>query len=391
MKILHVVSSTNPALGGVIEVIRLTCESLLQRGHQTEIVSVDEPSAEWLAGSRLTIHALGSSRTSYGYAPKLLPWLRENASRYDAVISHGLWQYPSFAVWQALHGSKTPYFVYTHGMLDPWFKQTYPLKHLKKCLYWPWAEYRVLRDAEAVLFTCEQERLLARQSFRRYQVNERVVNLGTSLPTGDPSAQREAFFARFPALCGKRLLLFLSRIQAKKGCDLLIEAFSQVAATDPALHLVMAGPDQTGWQAELVRFAAARGVGERITWPGMLAGDLKWGAFHAAEAFVLPSHQENFGIAVAEALACGLPVLISNKVNIWREIGEDGAGLVADDTATGTRQMLEQWLALPDAAQQAMRENAFACFERRFEISQAVSHLLAALGQAVDGPKTPAD
>ena len=96
-----------------------------------------------------------------------------------------------------------PYFVYTHGMLDPWFKRTYPLKHLKKCFYWPWGEYRVLRDAKAVLFTCEEEKLLARQSFGLYQAHEVVVSYGTNGPTGDAEAQRAAFLAQYPALAGK--------------------------------------------------------------------------------------------------------------------------------------------------------------------------------------------
>jgi glycosyltransferase involved in cell wall biosynthesis len=107
-----------------------------------------------------------------------------------------------------------------------------------------------------------------------------------------------------------------------------------------------------------------------------LSGDLKWGAFHAAEVFVLPSHQENFGIAVAEALACGVPALISNKVNIWREVQDDGAGLVESDDATGTCRLLERWLNLDKPARQAMRQRARTCFETRFEIRKAAANLL---------------
>ena len=108
-------------------------------------------------------------------------------------------------------------------MLDPWFKRTYPLKHLKKLLYWPWGEYRVLRDAAAVLFTSEAERHLARESFSPYRCHEEVVNYGTAAPTLDLEAAREHFLARFPHLRDKRILLFLGRLAEKKGCDLLIE------------------------------------------------------------------------------------------------------------------------------------------------------------------------
>jgi len=386
VNLLQVISSADPAHGGPMEGIRQTSEVLAQMGHHTEVASSDDPALPWLRDFSLTVHALGPGKSGYGYAPRMVPWLRENAARYDAVIVNGLWQYAGLAAWRALRGRETPYFVYTHGMLDPWFKRAYPLKHLKKSLYWPWGDYRVLRDAKAVLFTCEEEKLLARQSFGLYRANEVVVSYGTAGPAGDAVAQRAAFLSRYPELRGKRLLLFLSRIHVKKGCDLLIEAFARVAGADPSLRLVMAGPDQTGWRPELERRAASLDVPDRITWAGMLTGDMKWGAFYAAEVFALPSHQENFGVAVAEALACSLPVLISNKVNIWREIIEDGAGLVAEDTEVGTTRLLQEWLALPLPARQEMARRARRCFEDRFEIQIAANNLLEAL--RASGTKT---
>ena len=108
----------------------------------------------------------------------------------------------------------------------------------------------------------------------------------------------------------------------------------------------------------------------------MLTGDLKWGLLRLAEAFVLPSHQENFGIAVAEALACGTPVLISNKVNIWREIAQDRAGLVEADDEPGTTRLLEGWLGLPLGEQEEMRKNAQTCFQSRFEVTRAAEGLI---------------
>jgi glycosyltransferase involved in cell wall biosynthesis len=184
-------------------------------------------------------------------------------------------------------------------------------------------------------------------------------------------------------LHSKRLFLFLSRIHEKKGCDLLIDAFAAVAQRDPRLHLVMAGPDQTGWQKPLSARAAQLGVADRITWTGMLSGDMKWGAYRAAEAFVLPSHQENFGIVVAEALACALPVLISDKVNIWREIDGDQAGLIEADTLRGTQSLFERWLALEPEAREQMRGNALSCFTRRFEIHGAVDSLYRAISAGI--------
>ncbi len=385
MRILHVISSVNPSGGGPIEALKQLGQVHLNQGHTVEVACIDTPGASWLKTFPLKTYALGPGISGYKYSRHFVPWLRQNVTSYDAIIINCIWQYSSFGVWLALNslhkqGSYTPsYFLFTHGMLDPWFKRTYPLKHLKKWLYWPWAEYRVLRDARSVLFTCEEERILARESFWPYKCNEIVVNFGTATPTGSPAVQRQIFLERFPELRNKRLLLFFSRIHEKKGCDLLIEAFVKVVKLNDLLHLVMAGPDQTGWQAELQKQAEKLGIAEKITWTGMLLNDLKWGAFHAAEVLVLPSHQENFGIVIAEAMACEVPVLISDKVNIWREVVADGAGIVANDDLDGTTQLLQQWLAMSAAEQQTMKQRAKKCFTERFEIHQAAKTLIDTL------------
>lgn len=375
MRILQSIHSVDPAGGGVAEGVNQLGATLISLGHRVEIASLDSPDSPFLERSPLTVHPLGPGSSGYGYSAKFVPWLRENHLNYDAVIVNGLWQFHSFGIWLALRKTDTPYVVYPHGMLDPWFKKEYPLKHLKKWLYWPWAEYRVLRDAEAVLFTCEEEKLLARQSFWLYESKEVVASLGTSEPSGNPEKDIQVFFQRYPALVGKKLLLFMGRIHPKKGCDLLIEAFIKEMLANPDWHLVMAGPDQVGWQAELEKRAKALGATSRITWAGMLGGSLKWGALRAAEIFVLPSHQENFGIAVAEALAVGVPALISDKVNIWREAIADGAGFVAEDTIEGTRTLLRSYLGLSEQQRAAMRERALTSFRSRFEIQKAAENL----------------
>ena len=351
----------------------------LEAGHTTDVVSADPPGSVSTEDFPGQLYALGPPLTHYCYSPRVLPWLRVHAADYDAVIVNGLWQYTGFAVWRALHASDTPYFVFPHGMLDPWFKRTYPLKHYKKWLFWPWSDYRLLRDAQGAFFTCEEERLLARETFPLYRCSELVVHLGIADPGNHDDAQRAAFLRRYPDLSGKRLLLFMGRLQEKKGCDMLVHAFSAIAAARPELHLVMAGPDQSGWQQDLVALSARLGIADRITWTGMLKDDLKWGAYRAAEALVLPSHQENFGIVVAEALACGIPALISNKVNIWREIEADQAGLVENDTAAGTTALLRRWLSLEPEAAARLTANARRCFERRFEISRAASNVASAI------------
>jgi glycosyltransferase involved in cell wall biosynthesis len=269
-------------------------------------------------------------------------------------------------------------------MLDPWFKHRYPLKHLKKSAYWWPFERRVLCDAAAVLFTCEEERRLARTSFPGSSYEEQVVAFGTAAPPENIPAQRAAFFDHTPAVRDQRYWLFLGRIHPKKGVDLLIDAYGRLARQTSLPHLVIAGPcADAGYLRQLQDRAAACCPAGQVEWPGMLNGDVKWGALRAAEAFVLPSHQENFGIAVVEALACGTPVLISHPVNIWREIAEDGAGLVEPDTAEGTERLLARWLALDENTRRSMRATARESFLRRYEIGAAARSLVAALAPFV--------
>ena len=378
MKLLHILSSVDPHGGGPTEGVRQRGIRLTEMGHRVEVVSLDDPAAAFVRDFPLPVHALGSVRGGYRYSTKLVGWLVAHAREYDAVIVNGMWQYHSFGAWRALRKINVPYLVFTHGMLDPWFKRTYPLKHMKKWLYWPWADYRVLRDARAVLFTSEEEMVQARKSFWLYRAREQVIAYGTRSPPAD-AALREKFLDANPHLRNRRVLLFLSRIHQKKGCDLLVQAFSRVAADHPSLHLVVAGPDQTGWVGTLQAIAAKNGMADRISWPGMLSGEMKWGAFYAAEAFVLPSHQENFGIAVAEALACGLPALISDKVNIWREVQSSRAGLVAPDTLHGTHALLQQWLVLTSEERAAMGTAARNLFERSFTVEAMAIGLLEAV------------
>lgn len=385
MKILRSIHSLNPAIGGPMESVRQSSAVLARRGHEVEVVCVDAPSDPWIRKAELTVHALGPARGSYGYAPAFAQWLAERRTVYDAVVVHGLWQYTSFGVWRALRGTPTPYFVFPHGMLDPWFNRAYPLKYIKKLLYWPWAEYRVLRDAAAVLFTSEEERRLARESFPLYRCREVVVNYGTGAPPADLEGARREFLNSFPHLAGKAFLLFLGRLHEKKGCDLLIEALAALQRPDSgaaSLHLVLAGPAADDAYLQRLKALVRESFGERdanITFAGMLSGALKWGAFSAADAFILPSHQENFGIAVVEALACGTPVLVSDKVNIWREIVDDGAGFAEPDDREGTRRLIERWSGTPASQRDEMRRNARACFTQRFHIERAVDSLVEVL------------
>jgi glycosyltransferase involved in cell wall biosynthesis len=370
MKVLHCTHSLSPLVGGPSRFIEQAACLSREFDMAVEVACLDSPDETWIESFPCPVHAFGPALGKYGYSNRLLRWLSDNAGNFDVVVVNGIWQYTSLAAWLACRAAKAPYVVFPHGMLDPWFNAAYRLKHLKKLLYWLPIEYRVLRDAAAVFFTAEEECERARLSFQPYNVREVVVGYGTTAPEGDPEGQRQVFARAFPELSGKRVLLFLGRVHEKKGCDLLVDAFTRQTLVDPEIYLVIAGPHQDDFARMLLeRVKALRpDVSRRIVFTGMLSGEVKWGALRSAEVLCLPSHQENFAQVVSEALSCGTPVLISDKVNIWREIVAAGAGIANSDDLAGTEASLKQWLGMEQTERARIRDNARACFERSFEI-----------------------
>jgi len=156
---------------------------------------------------------------------------------------------------------------------------------------------------------------------------------------------------------------------------MLIEAYATFISRENKKRefpkLVIAGPGIESDYAEKIKQLAfvSHGLQDSIFFTGMLLGDAKWGAFYECEAFVLPSHQENFGIAVVEALACHKPVLISNQVNIWKEIKETGSGIIADDSNKGTLELLKTWTELSEKNKMNMSEKARECYDKYFSIT----------------------
>lgn len=394
MKLLRLIHSLHPAAGGPVQGIQQISPLLAALGVQTTVASLDPAGAPWLTskpGAAYKAIGLGPCFGNYGYRPGLVSTLAKLAAAADLVVIHGIWQYQAFAAWRALRRLGTaspPYWVYPHGMLDPWFRRTYPFKHFKKWLYWPWTDFRVLRDAAVVCFTSEQERLLARESFWLYRAREQVLPYGIATPPGQFEVQRQAFARRFPQLAGRRLILCLARLHEKKGLDLLLQAFAPLARLDPDMHLMLAGPasGEAGAKihSDLLARSRREGIAAQLHLPGMLEGELKWGALRSAELFALPSHQENFGIAVAEALACGLPVLISTSVNISAEVQAAGAGLVQADTLAATGAALEHWQQLSAPRRLAMSQAASRLYSERFELDSSTNKILHLMQASVD-------
>jgi glycosyltransferase involved in cell wall biosynthesis len=362
MKVLHVIGSLSPREGGPPEVTRQLARAYQDAGDTMEVLCQDPPGSSFLKDMPCPVHAVGQRLIGrYGLSPRLWSWLNKNVERFDAVVMQGIWTFPGVAVRAAARKAGVPYGIFPHGALDPWFNKKYPFKHLKKIIYWP-IQYRVLRDAKAVFFTSKMEPELAKTSFTPNEWNAVIFPNGIYEPASDPAETIETFLNAYPSLRKRRYFLYLARIHEKKGCDLLLKAYAQIAPAEPDLDLVIAGPDQDGYKAGLQRMANDLGIAERIVWPGIIANDLKWGALRGAEAFILPSHQENFGIAVVESLAANRPVLISNQINIWPEIQAGQVGLVDDDTLHGTERLMRRWLATPIEERDAMSARTYPFF-----------------------------
>lgn len=419
MNILRVIASMNPSSGGPCQGIRNTIPELEKLGHKNEVICLDDPHADFLEKDNFPIYALGPGKGPWNYNKKLLPWLMENLERFDVVIVHGLWLYHGFAVNKALSKyknfskkdkSRIPrLFVMPHGMLDPYFQEAADrkFKALRNWVYWKLIEVRLIENSDGILFTCETELQLARNTFRPYRPKKEInVGYGISDPPKYTPEMRSAFLKLCPELTGRPYFLFLSRIHEKKGVDFLIKAYSEIFKKDtkpkssPVLAnktegseespirgserplLVVAGPGQKTTYGENMQKLAeeANFPDVSIIFPGMLTGDAKWGAFYGCEAFVLPSHQENFGIAVVEALACSKPVLISTQVNIFQEIKETGGGITANDTLEGTKFLLKSWELLSHGEKEEMGRKGRISYTRFFAIQSHVLRLTRAIG-----------
>lgn len=401
MKLLHIIASMDPASGGPCQGIRNSNPEIKRFGISREVVSLDDPNAAFLGQDDFIIHPMGPSVGPWQYSAKLKPWLLANLSRFDVVVINGLWIYPSFAGWSAIRqikkrNKKDPsvlvpkVFVMPHGMLDPYFQQATDrkIKAVRNWIYWKLVESKVVNDADALLFTCETELLLAREAFSPYRPKKEInVGYGIIPPPEYTTDMRSAFVEYCPQIKGVPYLLFLSRIHKKKGVDILIKAYAEMVKTaattqKPFPRLVVAGPGIKSLFGRRI-MKMMRGYPElkdRVIFPGMLSGDLKWGALYGCDAFILPSHQENFGIAVVEALACEKAVLISEQVNIWREILEGGGGITAADTYDGALKLLEEWLTLSKTEQLAMGRKALQVYQNNFHTGPASAAFIKSIG-----------
>jgi glycosyltransferase involved in cell wall biosynthesis len=303
----------------------------------------------------------------YKVAPGLVPRLMQAVAQHDIVHIHALFSFASTAAAWVAHRGRVPYVLRPLGSLSAYgLRARRPrLKRLSLAL----VEGPMLRRAAAVHFTSRAEHDDADAlglPFRRV-----VIPLGVEPEEGPPPAP-----IAHPALAGRRTVLFLSRLDPKKNLEALIDAVAASAALRSACALIVAGTGEPGYLAALKARAAAAGVGDRIVWLGHVEGAEKRAAFAAADAFVLPSFSENFGIAAIEALLAGVPCVLGRGVAVAREVDEAGAGLAVPPEAGAVARALELILATDDL-RQSMARNAARFASHEYSVASMAKRLIA--------------
>jgi len=359
LRVLHVIPSVAPRYGGPSQAVVEMCRALQSVGVEPLIATTDAdgPNRLPVPTGQVTDHQSVSTvffrRTAverFQYSGALAQWLRAHATEFDLVHIHAVFSHPCVTAAGSCRLRGVPYVVRPLGSLDPWSMRQRPLR---KRLLWHLGVKQMLRSAAAIHYTTAAERSLAEKSIGLRRGVVIPLGVDGQLFEHDGAAQR--FRQRYPVLGQAPYLLALTRIHPKKGLDLLVRSFLQVASAGPLARwrLVLAGDGDDTYVKELRRLAAGGGAGRRILFTGWLAGDDKRGALQGADLFVLPSRQENFALAVAEAMACGAPVLVSPHVNLADDIRASGAGWVASPEGEEFRPVLLE--ALRDDGERRQR------------------------------------
>ena len=236
---------------------------------------------------------------------------------------HGLWEQSTSAGVRAARELRVPYVLSAHGMLEPWALAS---KGLKKMLYAMLVERGNVGGAACLHALTKAEADQYRAFGAKCPIA--VIPNGVDIPE---DLDASLFVQRFPAVKGKRIVLFLARLHPKKGLNLLLEAWTLLAPSFPDVHLVIAGPDSEGMQDRLTDLVTRDGLQDSVLFTGMLGGAIKWSALAAAEVFVLPSQSEGLSVSVLEAMGVGLPVIITAACNL-PEVEEFQAGWQIEPT-----------------------------------------------------------
>ncbi len=374
MRILHVIPSIGPLRGGPSVAMGLIARALRDAGVDVDVATTNDNDTELLnvpIGEPVPENGVRYwyfARTAQPYTTStgLARWLRTNTVNYDLVHAHALFSFATSVSASAARKQGVPYIIRPLGTLARYGMQQHSL--LKLASWWL-VERRLLTNAAAVHFTSDAEREEAERLGRWRSV---VVPLGIEQPAATPKRADPGAPLTF---------LFLSRIHPKKRVDLLLQAFAETRRGIPSARLLIAGTGAQAYVRELNQLATQIGIGEAVTWLGHVTGTDKTRVFEQSHAYVLPSINENFGIAPVEALAAGLPVIVSRGVAIHREVEQYQAGIVVDDT---TRSLADAMLQLANLQTLAvMALNARNLARAKFSTANMQRGLLTMYEQVV--------
>lgn len=387
MRVLHVIPSLAVRDGGPAKAEVEECRELLRRGHDAAIYTTDVDGRGRLdvplrrpvevEGVNVTYFATSVDHY-YKYSSAMAAALNGDVRKYDLVHINSLYQFPSTAAAYYCRKHGVPYILRPHGALGP---SLFRRHALRKRLYELLIEQRNLDAAAATHFTSAEEMRLAESSGLRFRGV--VVPLGVDVEdrlTGWGSAADELW----PELRGNKVLLFLSRINFVKGLDILAPAFAEIYRRHADARLVIAGPDNDGYGARVRGWLAGSGALRATTFTGMVSGERKAALLGRADMFLLPSYSESFGIVVVEAMAAGLPMVISNRVNIWREIDAARAALVVNPDAREVAKAISTLLDSP-ALGKEMGARGRRLARERFSWSGAGDQLVGLYREIVGG------
>ena len=381
MRILNICAYTWEA-GGPSKVIFDHAQVALRYGHQVDILSpitAGETPYPVPTGARLILCGRTPviSRFFREFSVELFRYLQKNIRSYDLVHCHGLWHF----------GTLAPFFIdrtvakviTPHGVLDPW---VYAHHRWKKSLIDMLAQQTYLRRADLVHVLSTDERADVLRYLGHPHPNVVVIPNGVRLSDFAQLPANGLFRPKFNLPANRKLVLFMSRLNAKKGLDLLLPAFRDYVRNHPDTVLVLAGGDD-GYEAATRQFIEQHHLGESTRLVGILTGDDKKAALAEADLFVLPSYSEGFSMAVLEAMAVGTPTLVSDKVGFGEEIRRhEAAGLIAELTVDGVRAGLETLLG-DDALRQRVSRNATALLRAHYDIDIVAKRLLDEYAQIV--------
>jgi glycosyltransferase involved in cell wall biosynthesis len=326
-RILHVVPYLGEAAGGPPVVVKRLVDGARRAGWESLIVTSREyltlEEEQALKGQEVLVLPSQVSALGGAHARRL----RHAIGEADVLHCHTLWS-PVVSRSAALARTMgKPYVIAPHGMLDPY---SFAQKRLKKRAYLETIERKTLSAASRILFTADDEKRLAEGTIGAIP-NAEVIPLGADRPPKDRTDLRGQFLGLYPEFREKRLLLFMGRLHPKKRPHVLLDVLAATCSHTPDVMLVYAGSGDANYIDEIKSRARDLRLSGSVRFLGHLSGEAKHAALAAADVFLLPSHQENFAIALAEALHAGVPAILTKRVNIWQEIVEAGAGIAVDD------------------------------------------------------------